>query len=219
MIWRAARFIENGWSLKWLHREIMLSATYQQRSSAVDAGDAVESSPQVLDPENRWLWRMNRRRLEVEAWRDAMLAASGELDERLGGAPANLAELSNRRRTIYGRVDRHEVDDLLRLNDFPDPASHNPKREPTTTALQQLVVLNGPAMRERARNLASRLAAQAEADEERIRLAYRLLFCRVASDAEIQLGLAFLRGADSREERLVQYSQVLLGGNEFLFID
>src|SRR6185312_3799995 len=93
----AARFVTNGWSLKWLHREIMLSATYQQASTH-------DARKHLLDPGNRWLWRMNRRRLEVEAWRDAMLAVAGTLDRTLGGPPAELSDANNRRRTVYGTV-------------------------------------------------------------------------------------------------------------------
>jgi hypothetical protein len=94
------RFIQSGWSMKWLHREIMLSAAYQQ-SSRVDER-VIE-----VDPENRLLWRMNRRRLEVEAWRDAMLAVAGTLDLTLAGPSRELADANNRRRTLYGFVSRH----------------------------------------------------------------------------------------------------------------
>ena len=121
----AARFVAAGWSLKWLHREIMLSATYRQ-SSGHDA------RKHALDPGNRWLWRMNRRRLEVEAWRDAVLAVSGSLEDRLGGPPSDLGDSKNRRRTIYGTIKRRELNDLLRLYDFPDPIAHSPGRTPKT---------------------------------------------------------------------------------------
>src|SRR5690606_2971719 len=103
----ATRFIRSGWSVKTLHREILLSATYQQSSRLNER--AMEQ-----DPENRLLWRMNRRRLDVEAWRDAMLAVSGTLDATLGGPSLNL-DAGNRRRTFYAFVSRHELDPLLRL--------------------------------------------------------------------------------------------------------
>src|SRR5207244_7070135 len=120
----AARFVASGWSLKWLHREIMLSATHRQ-ASAHDAGK------HLLDPANHWLWRMNRRRLEVEAWRDAMLAVAGTLDRKQGGPALDLGEANNRRRTVYGTVKRRELNDMLRLHDFPDPMAHSPSRVPT----------------------------------------------------------------------------------------
>jgi hypothetical protein len=99
-------FQSNGWSLKKLHREIVLSATYRM-SSSHDAANA------EVDADNRYLWRMNRRRLDVEAWRDALLAVSGTLDTKVGGPSANLASSDNRRRTLYGSVSRHDLNPLL----------------------------------------------------------------------------------------------------------
>src|SRR5206468_2298967 len=119
------------------HREILLSAAYQQAS-------ALEASRQAVDPDNRWLWRMNRRRLDVEAWRDAMLAVTGTLSAEVGGPPLDLGDPKNHRRTLYGTVKRRELNDLLRLHDFPDPTGHSPGRVPTTTPLQQLFTLNSP---------------------------------------------------------------------------
>src|SRR6202011_1306704 len=133
----------SGWSIKALHRQIMLSATYQQ-SSRFDAHN------HDVDPDNRWLWRMNRRRLEVEAWRDAMLAVAGTLSLEPGGPSLDLGSPANGRRTIYGTVKRRELHDLLRLDDFPDPTTHSPARIPTTTPLQQLFVLNSPFVQQQA---------------------------------------------------------------------
>src|SRR5205823_5849424 len=124
------RFLRSGWSLKALHREIMLSATYQQ-SSRFDAG------AYAVDPEDRLLWRVNRRRLEVEAWRDAQLAVAGRLDATVGGPSADLAGPDNRRRTVYAAVSRHDLDSLLRLFDFPDPNITSGERAVTTVPLQQ----------------------------------------------------------------------------------
>src|SRR5262249_10566683 len=146
----AARFVANGWSLKWLHREIVLSTTYRQ-SSRHDRAKAGR------DPENRWLWRGPRRRLGVEAWGDAVLSGGGSLDGRLGGASGDLSKPDNVRRTLYGTVKRRELDDVLRLHDFPDPTTHSAARTPTTTPLQQLFVLNSPFMRQQAQALARRL--------------------------------------------------------------
>src|SRR5262249_42226602 len=116
----AQRFVASGWSLKWLHREIVLSATYRQ-----DANPKSEiRNPKLVDPDNRWLGRMNRRRLEVEVWRDAMLAVTGELSLAQGGAAVDLNNPRNNRRTLYGIVKRRELHDLLRLHDFPDPTTH-----------------------------------------------------------------------------------------------
>jgi hypothetical protein len=212
----AARFVANGWSLKWLHREIVLSATYRQAGTH-------DARKQALDPDNRWLWRANRRRLEVEAWRDAMLAVAGTLDRRQSGPPAELSDPPNRRRTVYGTVKRRELNDMLRLHDFPDPTAHSPGRLPTTTPLQLLFTLNGPLVQQQAAALARRLKAEVpQGGVARVRRAYLLLFGRPATDGEVRLALEFLTPeppggpADALWE---QYAQALLGSNEFLFID
>src|SRR5262249_2033792 len=103
-----------SWSIKKLHREIMLSATYQ-------LGSGFSAANHAIDPENRLLWRMNRRRLEVEAWRDSMLAVAGNLDRTLGGPSTKLADPTNRPRTLYRAVSRHELDNPQRLFAFPRP--------------------------------------------------------------------------------------------------
>jgi hypothetical protein len=208
----AARLVASGWSLRWLHREIVLSAAYRQAS-------AHDPAKQVADPDNRWLWRMNRRRLEVEAWRDAMLAVTGRLDRTVGGPSRDLGEPGNVRRTLYGTVRRREISDLLRLYDFPDPITHAPARIPTTTPLQQLFVLNSPFMQQQAEALTRRVAREAPgSQEDRIRSAYALLFGRPPHEKELRLGLAFL-GEGKPDEMWPAYAQALLASNEFLFVD
>ena len=213
----ASRLIASGWSLKSLHREIMLSATYQLSTRTDVKG-------QELDPGNTLLWRGSRRRLEVEAWRDAMLAVSGRLDPAIGGPSASLAAPENRRRTLYGAVSRHDLDGLLRLFDFPDPNITSDKRTVTTVPLQQLFVLNSPFLERQAEALAARLTADsAEPDASRIQRAYKLLFGRAPSEAEVALGTAFLgrlgERAKGEPSRWEQYAQALLGSNEFTFLD
>jgi hypothetical protein len=210
----AARFVRAGWSLKWLHREIVLSAAYQQSSKTSDRAKVGR------DPDNRWLARMNRRRLEVEAWRDAILAVVGSLDLRQGGPSIEIGREDNQRRTLYGNIKRRELNDLLRLNDFPDPTTHSAARLPTTTPLQQLFVLNSAFMARQSAALARRLQAEATDDQGRIGRAYRLLYGRAETAAEERLGLAFLAEAGGdRQAGWVQYAQVLLGSNEFLWVD
>ena len=215
----ASQFIASGWSIKTLHRAIMLSATYQLDSARDDRCAAV-------DPENTLLWRANRRRLEVESWRDAMLAVSGELDGSVGGPSADLAVPGNRRRTLYGAVSRHNLDGLLRLFDFPDPNITSDKRTVTTVPLQQLFVLNSPFMQRQAKSLAARLTADAsDSDSSRITRAFQLLYSREPRAAEMSLALEFL--ADERRDasppdaptRWELYAQALLGTNEFTFVD
>jgi hypothetical protein len=206
----SARFVASGWSLKWLHREIVLSSAYRQASGP----DPLKES---VDPDNRWLWRANPRRLEIEAWRDAMLAATGSLDRRIGGAPLDLGAADNRRRTLYGTIKRRELHDMLRLHDFPDPTTHSAARTPTITPLQQLFVLNSSFVQEQAAALSRRLHVEASDTEARVRRAYLLLFARPATAAEVKLAVEFLTPAS--EPAWQQYAQVLLGSNEFLFID
>ncbi len=203
----AARFVASGWSLKWLHREIVLSSAYRQ-SSAHDA------RKHAIDPDNRLLGRMSRRRLEVEAWRDAMLTVNGVLDHRLGGAAQELTDAKNSRRTLYGTVKRRELNDLLRLHDFPDPTTHSASRTPTTTPLQQLFVLNSPFMQQQSAALAKR-AEIAGDNEARVRRVYQLLFGRLPASGEAKLAKDFLIDAPSWPA----YCQALLGSNEFLFVD
>jgi hypothetical protein len=210
----AARFMDSGWSIKELHREIMLSAAYQQASDH----DATKAA---ADPENRLLWRMNRRRLEVEAWRDAMLAVARTLDRTIGGPSSDLANAENRRRTMYGVVSRHKLDELLRLFDFPDPNLTSDKRTVTTVPQQQLFVLNSEFMVKNAQALAAQLTSAGDDDAARIRAAFTRLYCRDPNEREVQLALAYLRGGNENEQltRWERYAQVLLGANEFMYLD
>jgi mono/diheme cytochrome c family protein len=215
----ATRFIQSGWSLKALHRTILQSATYQQSSHSNARGEEV-------DADNTLLWRMNRQRLEVEAWRDAMLAAAGTLDPTLGGSSGDLNSPDYRRRTSYGAISRHDLNPLLRLFDFPDPNVTSDARPVTTVPLQQLFVLNSEFMVRNAKALAARLQAAKPDDAGRIRLAFLRLYGRPPTGHETDLGLAFLAdesraaGLDGiKLSRWEQYAQVLLSANEFLYVD
>ena len=177
------------------------------------------------DPDNRWLWRMNRKRLEVEAWRDAMLAVAGTLDRTVGGPSLDLKNPGNRRRTLYGAVSRHELNSLLRLFDFPDPNITSEKRTVTTVPVQQLFVLNSEFMVNNAKALAARLTADpTRPDAQRIRDAFLLVYGRPVTARELELGLAFLSAEGPPPSgvsltRWEQYAQVLLSANEFLYVD
>lgn len=146
----AVRFMNAGWSLKWLHREIVLSATYRQSS---DASQAVID----VDPENRLLGRQTRRRLSVEMWRDAMLSVAGKLNEQVGGESLDVQDLKSLRRSVYAKVSRLELDSMLQMFDFPDPNVHAANRSETTTPLQKLFTLNSPFIVRRADELAARI--------------------------------------------------------------
>jgi len=206
-----ARFMANGWSFKWLHREIMLSAAYRQASARNDA--ALQS-----DPTNRWVWRMNPRRLDVEAWRDAILAVSGTLDTAMGGPSVDLESSDNTRRSVYAKISRSRLHPLFRLYDFPDATQHSPGREITTTPVQQLFVLNSEFMERQAAALASFSAGLGD-DQDRVRFLYRRVFGRDPKPKEIDLGLSFLAKARKQlgREAWPEYAQALLGTNEFIF--
>jgi hypothetical protein len=212
----SSRFVKSGWSIKALHREIMLSSTYQLSTTFHEANANI-------DGDNRYLWRMSRRRLDVEAWRDALLHVSGKLDPALGGPSTKLAEPSNHRRTIYAMVSRHELDSLLRLFDFPDANITSEKRSETTVPQQQLFVLNSPFMLDQAKAFSARVHNEAVAnDEARIQHAFQLAYSRSASDVELELGLAYLGSKADKQTALTRwelYAQVLLSGNEFMYLD
>jgi hypothetical protein len=207
--------------MKALHREILLTATYQLAA-------AVDPRNQEIDPDNRLLWRANRRRLEVEAWRDAMLAVTGSLDQTLGGRSLQLDSQVNARRTLYSAISRHDLDGLLRLFDFPDPNLTCDRRVVTTVPLQQLFVLNSEFMVRQAKALSARLTRDpAEPDSSRVSRAFLLLYGRPANDREVRVATEFLAGRDAPSgppggqplTRWEQLAQVLLAANEFLYVD
>jgi mono/diheme cytochrome c family protein/cytochrome c553 len=217
--WLAHRFVASGWSLKALHREVLLSAVYQQSSRPSAEGTK-------KDPGNVFLWRMNRRRLDVEAWRDAMLAVAGRLDTTLGGPSVSLDEPGNHRRTVYAAISRHDLAWMLRLFDFPDPNITSGGRVETTVPLQELFVLNSEFMAASARDVTTRLMADSRTsrdDDARIRQAYLLLYGRAATDRERKLGLQYLRASEpagtTSPSRWEKYSHALLATNEFMFVD
>ncbi|MCI0745142.1 MAG: DUF1553 domain-containing protein [Verrucomicrobia subdivision 3 bacterium] len=197
--WLAGRFVSDGWSLKKMHKLIVTSATYRQSSSEVEAFDSEESNggrskgrtPALKDPENRWLWRMNVRRLEAEQIRDALLAASGELDLKAGGPGV---DASKPRRTIYTKVMRNTRDPLLDVFDAPEGFVSTGQRNVTTTPSQALLMMNGPYLLQRARAMAARLAeAKFATDQELVSHAYRIAFGREADSGEQSAGARFLR--------------------------
>ena len=216
----AVRFMEEGWSIKKLHRLIMTSAVYQQSSEDRPSGRAI-------DMENTLLWRMNRRRLDFEATRDSLLFISGQLDQTIGGRPVELP--ASNRRTIYGFIDRQNLPALWRAFDFASPDTHSPQRYTTTVPQQALYFMNSPFAMEQARHLVMRkeVAGASEA-EKKVAAIYRILYSREPSADEIAMGVGFIneekqkgpampaRGALTPWEK---YAQVLMAGNEFVFVD
>jgi len=208
----AVRFMENGWSLKWLHREIVLSATYGQSSSG-------NPEAETVDPANRLLARMPRKRLSVEQWRDAILAVSGRLDRQLGGESIQPHDPQARKRTVYSEISRLELNPMLALFDYPDPNTHSESRVETTTPLQKLFALNSPFMVEQAQALAKRLMDHTADNEGRMRRAYELCYARPPSEAELEIARQFFGEEPDSLDRWTQYAQVLLAANELYFID
>ena len=209
------RFIESGWSIHWLHREIMLSAAYQL-SSVNDAANAAK------DTENRTFWRMSLRRLDFEAWRDACLPSQAGLDPTLGGPSLELNDKAkNVRRTIYAKVSRAVPNAMLTMFDFPDANVSSDRRSVTTVPQQQLFVLNSDFMIDAAKAFAVRLEQAGKDDGSRIELAFRLAFGRVPRDEEMKIGLEFLRAAvpEDRLSAWQQYAQALLATNEFNWVE
>jgi mono/diheme cytochrome c family protein len=213
----ASQFMSAGWSVKRLHREILLSSTYRLASE-------FDSKNYARDPENRLLWRMNRRRLDIESWRDAALFVSGNLDAKLGGPSVKLNDAGNRRRTLYAAVSRHELHPMLRLFDFPDPNLTSERRVITTVPMQQLFVLNGEFMIRQGKALAARLNTEEPTNEQRrIERAYQIALGRMPSEIERRAVGSFLaEAAAERDVKLTaweQFAQALLSTNEFAFID
>jgi hypothetical protein len=218
--WLAVEFMTTqGWSIKKLHRAIVLSSTYQMSSAMNPAAFAV-------DGDNRKLWRMNPRRLDVEAWRDAFLSVTGELDRTVGGPPVD-ALLQSPRRTLYAAVsrngDRFAADAFLRLFDFPLPRASSEGRKTSVIPQQSLFLMNSSFMAARAKALAARLQNDSGDDNARIERAYRLLYGRSPTDHERQLGAEFLSSepdpaAEQKLSPWEQYAQVLLSASEFMHI-
>jgi hypothetical protein len=182
----------------------MLSATYQQSSHPRD--DAAR-----VDPTNRLLWRMNPRRLEVEAYRDCLLQSAGVLDERVGGISSDLDQIGNHRRGVYGRVGRGRVNNLFQLYDFPEATMHAPERQVTTTPLQQLFVMNSAFIQEQAASLAKNVEAEPDV-AAKVRSMYRHALARNPSDEEMRLAAEYLSTGS-----LADYAQALLETNEEIF--
>jgi hypothetical protein len=211
-------FMDNGWSTKKLHRLIMLSNAYQQSSVADEA--AMRN-----DPENRLLSRMNRRRLDFESLRDALLVAGGDLDVTVGGPAVNLsAEPFSRRRTVYGQIERQNLPGMFRTFDFASPDAHSPQRFTTTIPQQALFLLNSPFAVEQAKRLAARdEIVNAPNAAERVGRMIALVYGRPAAPNEISLAEQFIAGAQSASDDHLtpwdRFAHALLMANEFVYID
>ncbi len=222
--WLAAEFIHQGWSLKKLHKLIMLSSTYRQSSH-------FNPKAAEVDSENRLLWKFSPRRLEGEAIRDAMLAVSGQLNPAPGGPGFRPFEIrifnthfydvtdpdgpEYNRRSVYRIVVRSGRDPLLEAFDCPDASATAPKRSVTTTPIQSLQLMNSPFMLRQARRLAARVKKEAGTGEvAKVVLAYRLTLGRAPTPTESTLALSHLR-----EHELESLCWALLNSSDFLYLN
>jgi hypothetical protein len=220
--WLASEFVASGWSIKHIHRLMMLSATYQQSTLA---------KPQAAAADNRLFSRMNRPRLEGEIIRDSLLAVSGRLNRAMGGpgvfppVPAEAVQGTQAwkaspdprdhvRRSVYIFARRNLRFPFLEAFDAPDSNLSCPKRERSTTAPQALALLNATDVTEAAKALAARVAAEASSQQERVILAYRLALGRRPSATEMRLAREFLA-----ESPLSELCRVLFNVNEFVYLD
>jgi hypothetical protein len=222
--WLATEFIRNGWSMKKLHKTILLSETYRQSSrfSAEAAG---------IDSGNRLLWRFSPRRLEGEEVRDSMLAVSGKLNTTMFGPSfqpfkivqfgtyrrydsVELASPEQQRRTIYRMTAAGGGNPMLDALDCPLPSLKTPKRPVTTTALQALSLMNSEFVQQQAGALAARLAANTEDVEQRIRYAFALLFGRAPESDEVSDSRSLIE-----KEGLESFCWALFNASEFIYVD
>jgi len=186
----ASYFVKNGMSMKKLHRLIMLSSVYQLSTENEQVNYAKDSG-------NRLYWRMNRKRMEAEQLRDAVLAVAGNLDNSLGGLSADLTP-GYTRRTVYGKVSRYKLDEYLQLFDFPAPNISAEKRFTTTVPLQRLFLMNSDFIQIESEELAKRVALEPD-NRSRIKKAYLLAYGREPNEEEIKLGIEYLHAEPLRE--------------------
>ncbi len=216
----ASEFVNHGRSIKWLQREIMLSAVY--RSST-------EESPESHDKDaaNRLYSHFNRQRLDAEELRDGMLFAAGDLDLKDADGPSTDFTPENLRRTVYCKVSRYRLSNYLMVFDFPNPSFTAEQRFSSNVPLQQLYFMNNPFVYKQASVLAERVHSE-PTDEARITKAYEYLFQRKPTADELQLGLKFLSTTPEKPGYTVdgepvtawdEYARALLSSNEFQFVN
>ncbi len=237
--WLARRFIEEKWSIKAMHRLIMLSSTYQM-STAFDQKSA------AVDPDNRLLWRMNRRRLEAESIRDAVMAVGEGLDLRMGGSMLTFKDreyvtsVRNRdstdydvnRRAVYLPVIRSSLYDVFQAFDFGDPSVSNGNRQSTVVSPQALFMMNSSVVLEQSGNMATGLLEKAQLDDVgRIRKAYEIALGRLPTAPETDRALRFIARVGTKlrshepddAKRLLRAWQslcrTLVASNEFLHLE
>ena len=209
----ASEFVSNGWSVKRLIRSILLSNTYQQ-------GENMHSEYAVVDPSNRLLWQMNRRRLDFESMRDSVLAVSENLNLRQRGRSEKIENKPNaNRRTIYGFIDRQNLPSLFRTFDFAGPDTTCGRRFTTTIPQQSLYLLNSPFIEAQAKHLIESNRVRLVVGEERIRVIFRQVYQRDPKEWELESAKVFIDQFIPAAAAWQMLGQALLVSNEMLFID
>ena len=213
--WLATNLTEQGWSLKKMHRTILLSSTWMQdsvhpseiassnpksepseaRPPRAEAGQI--RNPKSMDPENRLLWRQNRQRLEWEAMHDALLSAAGNLDETIGGRPVQLfTQPYPKRRAVYAYIDRQNLPGTLRTFDFASPDLMNPQRSTTSVPQQALYMMNSPFVIAQAETLTEAPDFSSTAPEERhVQMLYERILSRKATPSEVKTAIEYVKAA------------------------
>jgi len=195
--WLATYFVDNGWSIKKLHKKILLSATYcQSANPAVNPLVAQKGSvdPLKIDASNKYLWHSNLRRLDFESIRDSMLLLTGKMDTTLGGRPVNITEEPfSYRRSIYGFIRRENLSDLQSQFDFADPDMTNSRRGSTIVPQQALFFMNNALSVDVARSVVARPeVAKASSDDEKITQLYKIMYQRTPTPQERAMARDFV---------------------------
>lgn len=196
--WLAVQFVENGWSLKMLHRKMLTSQTYRQSANPTTNplfASRGDNNPDKVDAGNKYLWRSNLRRLDFESIRDALILLTGKMDRSVGGRPVNITdEPISYRRSIYGYIDREHLSDLQSQFDFSDPDMPNSRRNSTIVPQQALFFMNNPLSVEVARAVVARPeVVGAINDDAKITTLYRIMFQRTPKPAESRFAKEFIK--------------------------
>jgi hypothetical protein len=217
--WLASQLVQNGWKLKPLHKQIMLSATYQQSHIVDDANLKV-------DPANRYLWHYQTHRLDAELIRDALLSVGGNLDQTMYG-PSVLD--NSPRRSVYLRVKRSELLPIMTMFDAPEPTQSIGERVSTTVPTQALALMNSPFVRQQAQKLAARVRPSADVPMPSvIDRTYQIAFSRLPTDEERSRMQAFIDAqvaaiggdpAAATGKAVIEFCHVVLCLNEFVYVD
>ena len=208
--WLAVELMESGWSMKRIHRLILTSKAYRMRSTASD-----EDHPNAkIDPDNRYVWRMNPRRMEAEAVRDSILQVAGTLDGAQGGPPVDGTKaMESRRRSIYIEHTPDVPVIFLKAFDSASPVECYERTE-SVVPHQALALTNSQLSREQAGQLAKRLSDSGQQPEQFAALAFETILGRPAKAAEMEAARRFLRSPEDRED----FVHVLLNHNDFVTI-